>query len=259
MENVRNLLAERARRKLHRPSIVQQFFLWKGNHARIGRAYDLALELGVDKLYMRDLSDLDRSQRMTREELQVARREVLALIERDRGRGLLEVDFSNERVFEQSVTKHLAYQQHKQLHRGLRHWSENMARTEYCYVGWYSTTIRGNGEVFPCCMLAASKGAKPLGNVNDRPVMEIWNGPSYRQLRDELHQIALSGGGYNQKKCHFTYELCSFADACPFVKILATPDFYREVHAELAAIRRRPMTQARLVAQALSQYRPFAP
>jgi radical SAM protein with 4Fe4S-binding SPASM domain len=47
-----------------------------------------------------------------------------------------------------------------------------------CYIAWYHTRIRVNGNVLPCqrCDL-------PMGNINENSFNEIWNGSAYQSFR----------------------------------------------------------------------------
>lgn len=53
-----------------------------------------------------------------------------------------------------------------------------------CAQPWQSMVIDLTGEVVPCAYFHFSSGDQNLGNTNTRTIAEIWNGPSYRELRD---------------------------------------------------------------------------
>jgi len=50
-----------------------------------------------------------------------------------------------------------------------------------CLLLWREPVILCDGTVLPCCVDMI--GEKPLGNVNQRPLMEIWNGPEIVDMR----------------------------------------------------------------------------
>jgi radical SAM protein with 4Fe4S-binding SPASM domain len=54
-----------------------------------------------------------------------------------------------------------------------------------CIWPWHSAYISSTGDVVPCCVLADSDTMK-MGNLFDRPFKEIWNGPAYQTLRDQI-------------------------------------------------------------------------
>ncbi len=48
-----------------------------------------------------------------------------------------------------------------------------------CYIGWLYTRIMADGRVVPCC-----KGHRlPMGNLNNKRFLDIWNSPQYRKFR----------------------------------------------------------------------------
>jgi len=51
-----------------------------------------------------------------------------------------------------------------------------------CPFPWQNLAIMWNGDVFPCCNFEG----KPLGNVNEKTVDEIWNDEPYRLLRRQM-------------------------------------------------------------------------
>lgn len=53
-----------------------------------------------------------------------------------------------------------------------------------CLLLWREPVILCDGTVLPCCVDMV--GEKPLGNVNDRPLMEIWNSQEIVDMR-RLH------------------------------------------------------------------------
>lgn len=256
LENVSYLMEERKARGLSRPNVIQQFMLWKGNYDRIDRAYDLALSLGVDQIYIRDMWGITPERRMSPQQLMEAGRSVRRLMERDKEAGLLLLDFKNEKILPEYHT--FAEQETEKSGKGSIWSAEDAARREYCYVGWYSTVIWGSGQVFPCCMLAGSEGYPPLGNIKENSIREIWEGANYAKLRDELREIAISGGRWKEGENHcFARKCCSMRFACPVVAGLASPAFYDEAYGVVEALRKRPATALRRVADVLTSHRPF--
>ncbi|MCB9917186.1 MAG: SPASM domain-containing protein [Planctomycetes bacterium] len=52
----------------------------------------------------------------------------------------------------------------------------------YCNFPWRTAFIDQQGDVAPCCQT----GRPIVGNVNETPFLEIWNGAAYRELREGL-------------------------------------------------------------------------
>jgi len=63
-----------------------------------------------------------------------------------------------------------------------------------CYIAWYHSRIRVNGNVFPCqrCDL-------PMGNLDENSFNEIWNGTLYRSFRKKT--LTRKGLGSMGKYC----------------------------------------------------------
>lgn len=59
----------------------------------------------------------------------------------------------------------------------------NQKRRLPCYLPWYSCVILADGTVSPCCIDFDGKLA--LGNIQDKPLTEIWNDAPARNLRKE--------------------------------------------------------------------------
>jgi radical SAM protein with 4Fe4S-binding SPASM domain len=58
--------------------------------------------------------------------------------------------------------------------------------TEYapCHNLWYGITVFWDGKVAPCCM--DMEGEYPVGNVTERPLLELWNNDRMVALRKAL-------------------------------------------------------------------------
>jgi MoaA/NifB/PqqE/SkfB family radical SAM enzyme len=126
-------------------------------------------------------------------------------------------------------------------------------RIEHCYIGWYSMTVRGNGDVHPCCFLMPNKSIPPFGNIRTQSVGEIWNGAMYRLFRREMRAAMMMDGkppiGHGKFRC--TVPSCWKHDECPLAYMMAAPDFYQQAHDRLEWLRRRPAVRlARMAATA---------
>jgi MoaA/NifB/PqqE/SkfB family radical SAM enzyme len=125
-------------------------------------------------------------------------------------------------------------------------------RIEYCYIGWYSMAVRGNGDVHPCCFLMTDTTIPPLGNVQRQSVGEIWHGAPYRRLRGELREAMMFEGHtpLQHRRARQTRPACWEHGMCPLAYNLADPGFYAEAHAALEAERRRPLWRVARTANA---------
>jgi len=86
-------------------------------------------------------------------------------------------------------------------------------RLPHCYWPWFSTVIKWNGDVIPCCthrqgmQYAPGADARVFGNVFQTPLEEIWNSIEYQQAR-RLSASPSASERDPALKSHF-------CDACP--------------------------------------------
>jgi len=62
-------------------------------------------------------------------------------------------------------------------------WGLSGVRKDVCLWPWWGLTVYWNGDVAPCC-LYESPGK--FGNINEQPLLEIWNSRPYQQLRRDM-------------------------------------------------------------------------
>jgi len=72
----------------------------------------------------------------------------------------------------------------------LKSWRQELLNLKYmqtmrvtgpCLLPWYSTYIKVNGDVIPCCYLENEDFV--MGNITSSSFAEIWNGAKYREFR----------------------------------------------------------------------------
>jgi MoaA/NifB/PqqE/SkfB family radical SAM enzyme len=71
-----------------------------------------------------------------------------------------------------------------------------------CFFAWYSTTITGNGDVYPCCQLIKPDGPV-LGNVLEQGIAEVWEGERYETLRGEMREVLIEGADREHEASRF--------------------------------------------------------
>jgi radical SAM protein with 4Fe4S-binding SPASM domain len=76
---------------------------------------------------------------------------------------------------------------------------DRYSRSKPCQWPWQSSYIAANGDVVPCCIIADADVAK-MGNVFEKPMTEIWNGPEYQTLRAKIRDHDLPS---YCKDCYF--------------------------------------------------------
>ncbi|HEX8154878.1 MAG TPA: SPASM domain-containing protein, partial [Thermoanaerobaculia bacterium] len=109
-----------------------------------------------------------------------------------------------------------------------------------CFFGFYSAVVRGNGDMYPCCMLL-NPTYKPLGNAMQGSFAEKWEGESYNQLRHEMREVMLAGGDaeYQPGKFQTLAPECVNAHACGLKNMYMRSDeaFYRDLGEALETAR----------------------
>jgi radical SAM protein with 4Fe4S-binding SPASM domain len=72
-------------------------------------------------------------------------------------------------------------------------------KTRPCLLLWREPVVLYDGTVVPCCVDMI--GEKPIGNVNERPLMEIWNDAELVEMR-RLHAEGRRGEIGLCRNCH---------------------------------------------------------
>ncbi len=94
--------------------------------------------------------------------------------------------------------------------RGIRHNLERFAMTFHsrldtralyqaipCYMGWLSLRVSAEGNVYPCC-----RCYKPMGNVREEGIEDIWHGEAYNAFRRAAGQINRRGSPVEGCACY---------------------------------------------------------
>jgi hypothetical protein len=113
-----------------------------------------------------------------------------------------------------------------------------------CFFGWYSVTVRGTGELYPCCMLL-NPNYRPLGTVGageGRSFREHWLGERFARLRSEMRDLLVAGGRilYSKRRFRELAPACVIPGACGLKNMYFRADeaFYRDLGAALDERRR---------------------
>ncbi|HET7435352.1 MAG TPA: radical SAM protein [Thermoanaerobaculia bacterium] len=241
LDNIKRLIAIRNANGSKRPIVNIQFLVWRDNYRDIPKMYELARDLGADTMIFSGLAFLTAEQQMTPEQSA----EMLALYEqvirRDEFRhirniGSFEQDIQPavdamiqrlgaERSARPFVAKLTDFMRREgSLRDKVRHFARmrRNARTDRatqafadpaCVIGWYSMLIRSNGTVAPCCILQN----KPLGNVMQTSVREIWNDERFDRYRGELTRIIKQRESWQPSDEQTVESVCAVAGSnlCP--------------------------------------------
>jgi MoaA/NifB/PqqE/SkfB family radical SAM enzyme len=244
IENIRHLVAVRGDSIY--PSIVIQFLIDKENIHRLVDMYELAKNLGPDRIAINavleiPLDRIDRQRLLTPDDRYAAEPLVEEVLTRDREIGLLQIDFAihgwNEMLWQvRDRVKTPAF-------NGLPTASSFKEENQGCFFGWYTAAITGNGDIRPCCLLL-NPSVKPLGNIHEKPTFaEHWNGPEFGKLRDEMREVFLAKGKipYTPQRFEMLKEPCVTEGLCWLKNMYFRGDeeFYAELGEAMDKQRKR--------------------
>jgi MoaA/NifB/PqqE/SkfB family radical SAM enzyme len=194
VESVQGLV--RARGGSSYPGIVIQFLIDRKNYHELPRMYDLGRSLGADRIAVSvvleiPLQRIDASVLLVPEDGETLRPFLEEILRRDKDAHLLQLFFpvAEWNVLVEQLKTELSYGPEKPLVSTAPSFRE---KNGHCFFGWYTATIRGNGDLYPCCLLM-SPDYKPLGNALNGHFVDHWNGPAFERMRFEQREVLMAG------------------------------------------------------------------
>src|SRR3954462_1299344 len=170
--NLRGLLAARGSQR--RPRVVLVFVAMRRNVGELEALVDLAAELGVDEVWVQNLShvfsDTDPAGRYD-EIRRYAEAEALFADDETAAEG--------HAVFARAADRA------RSLGLKLRLPALEGSASGSCSWPWEGAYVTHRGHVQPCCMVMGSDRAT-LGRLGERSFGEIWDGEAYRRFRSAL-------------------------------------------------------------------------
>jgi len=251
LKNVRGLLE--ARGSSAYPAVVVQFLIDRRNLKDLPRMYELGRSLSPDRIAVSLVLDIP-GQRIDPEILlgpqdgEALRPLLEEILLRDREAGLLLMYFPIHEwnAMVAAIKAEQAYPAETSLFPMAPSFQEKNGQ---CFFGWYTATIRGNGDLYPCCLLMLPDYA-PLGNALNGRFVDHWNGPSFRRLREEQREVLLAGDKavYEPDRHRVIRRQCVEHGACWLKNIYFRGDeaFYAELGRTLEDLRRHPGLKTRL-------------
>lgn len=188
LENVRHLIELRGDAQY--PLISVQFLLDRQNYHRLPEMYRLGRSLGVDRISVGFVGPIaqqtfDWALLLGDADVELIRPYLAEILEADRDASLLEMFFVgtevNKLVWELRAT--LGASSGDETAPSFK--EDNGA----CFFAWYTSVIRGNGDLHACCLLQVP-GVKTLGNTKTSSFTEQWNGPAFTKIRDEMRGVS---------------------------------------------------------------------
>lgn len=249
VENIRQLVNARGDRPS--PSVVLQFLLDRENYFRIPEMYQLGRSVGADVIVVGLVLDiplqridprllLAREDSIVVSDAELVRPYLERVMEEDRDHSLLQLNFPNP--YWNQMVGELQSKLGTTASTGVTTAPSFRDENGACFFGWYSTVIRGNGDLHPCCLMQLPD-LKPVGNVRTGTFAEQWNGPAYTRMREEMREVFLTRGqiAYNRASFKVLEPYCVEPFKC-YLKNLyfrADDQFYRELGEALEPVRKR--------------------
>lgn len=153
--NLQDLMDAKRRRRAKTPFVELQFIVMKHNEHQLDEVRRIAHEIGVDRLSLKPVSfnnaDWDKP-------------EVVA-------------DFRNN-----YIPTLPEFQLFNKTENDSVEWKVPIMNK--CPYVWYGTIVLWDGVVTTCCV--DPRGDLAMGNLNDKPLMEIWNSKKYQAHRHTI-------------------------------------------------------------------------
>lgn len=241
--NVEHLVKLRGDRE--HPCIVVQFLLDRQNAWRALEMYRLGRRIGADVIAVNLVLEIPRkrvdpSLVLHAEDAESMRPVLRELIEADRDAGLLEICFEFEPF--NAVVRDIQRELGTNVRTGFTTAPSFAEKNGGCFFGFYTAVVRGNGDMYPCCMLM-NPDYKPIGNAMQGPFADQWHGEGFNRLRGEMREVLLAGGAefYSPGRFQTLMPQCIDAHSCGLKNMYfrGDDDFYRDLGLALDAARAR--------------------
>lgn len=194
LENVKGLLAVRGQSS--HPSVVIQFLLDRHNFSRLPEMYALGLSLGADRIAISTVLNIpneriDPALLLVESDAEALRPFLEEVLRQDEAHRRLQVFFPipawNAMMTE--IKAQIGYTDESSLFPTASSFRDDNG---HCFFGWYTATVSGNGDIYPCCLLMRPD-YPPLGNVINGRFVDHWNGPAFSMMRKEQREVFLAG------------------------------------------------------------------
>jgi MoaA/NifB/PqqE/SkfB family radical SAM enzyme len=242
--NVQHLVAIRG--DSPHPAVIVQFLLDRENYAQLPQMYALGRRIGADFVAVNVVTEIpldriDQNLLLVAKDSELLRSGLREVIGADRDKHLLLIAFAFPEM--QAIVTEIERELATSMTPAFVTAPSFREQNGQCFFGYYSAVVRGNGDLYPCCMLI-KPDYKPLGNASRGEFIEDhWKGPEFNQLRQEMREVTLAGTEieYQEGKFQTLEPQCVNAHACGLKNMFFRSDeqFYRELGEALDEARRR--------------------
>jgi MoaA/NifB/PqqE/SkfB family radical SAM enzyme len=240
-ENVRHLAAVKNGAGL--PRIVVQFLIDRDNFDRIPEMYRLGADLRGDRVTINPVLEIPLERIATSRLLgepdgELIRSHLEQILDWDREAQLLMLGFPYQSW--NGILLQARFKVAGRLDPPIATAATFRERDGQCFFGYYTATIRGNGDLYPCCMLM-NPDYQPLGNALEGSFARHWHGQAFRKLRSEMRELLLRGGRmfYHPRRFKTLGHQCVKAHECGLKTMYFREDaaFYEDLGRALDARR----------------------
>jgi MoaA/NifB/PqqE/SkfB family radical SAM enzyme len=242
LENVRELVALRAGRPF--PAVTVQFLIDRDTYRRLPEMAALGRSLGADRIAVNPVLEIPNDRLagaplLAAGDRQLVRPYLRRALEADT-EGLLHLSFPWEPWNE--LVDELRAELRGEPKRPFPVAASFRPDLDHCFFGWYSATIRGTGEMYPCCMLM-SPDYQPIGDLGQGNFAEQWRGEGFTKLREEMREVILRNGRIEAERFETLRPQCVKAGQCGLKSMHFRADeaFYRELGGALELAREREL------------------
>jgi MoaA/NifB/PqqE/SkfB family radical SAM enzyme len=241
--NIRHLITLRGTGS--HPFVVVQFLFDRQNYRELLRMYELGRALGADRIAIAPvleipLERIDPAILFRHDEGETLRPFLEKILIADRDVGKLHICFAYQEwnAMADEIRVQLAAPPLNPFPTAPSFQDKNGA----CFFGWYTVAVRGNGDMYPCCMLMNPE-YKPLGNALEGSFKDHWLGPRFARLRHEMREVLLTSGRmfFGPKRFQALQTQCVEYHQCGLKNMYFRGDeaFYKELGQALEKARKK--------------------
>ncbi|HUO84616.1 MAG TPA: radical SAM protein [Thermoanaerobaculia bacterium] len=226
------------------PSVTVQFLLDRRNCTRLEEMYELGRSTGADRIAVGLVlhiphERIDAEVLLVAEDAGLMEPHLRRVLEMDRDAGLLQIDFPIGRFNEMAA--HIRHEVGAPAANLFPVAGSFQEKNGGCFFAWYTMTINGSGNIYPCCLLM-NPDYEPLGNIHEKPALEHWRGDAFQTMREEMRDVLLVEGRIRHSRERFRHldPNCIEQRLCWLKNMYfrADEEFYRELGEALESMRR---------------------
>lgn len=219
-----------------------QFFIYRKTAGHVRACYDLARQLGADRIILRELWGIAPELELGEDQAEGVVEQMERILAEDAGEGRVINQLESHGIGERVERMRRERQGEAEADDG----PEVDLACHYCYIGWYSMTVLGDESVYPCCFLVPEPKVGALDNLKGKTVAEVWRGPRFDRFRREMRawQLLERPVPWFGRRMKTIAPQCATHDQCPVTRGMCDEWFYREADRRLGEVRRRPTVRA---------------